>query len=32
MQIAKGCAARGLDVELVHPVTLLARAVRWEGA
>jgi glycolate oxidase iron-sulfur subunit len=30
MQIAKGCRARGLDLEVVHPVTLLARAVRWE--
>jgi glycolate oxidase iron-sulfur subunit len=30
MQIAKGCRARGLDVEVIHPVTLLARAVRWE--
>jgi glycolate oxidase iron-sulfur subunit len=26
MQIAKGCRARGLDVEVVHPVELLARA------
>ena len=26
MQIAQGCRARGLDVELVHPVELLARA------
>jgi len=31
LQIASGCRRRGLDVELVHPVTLLARAVRWEG-
>ena len=30
LQIAKGCRARGLDIEVVHPVTLLARAVRWE--
>jgi glycolate oxidase iron-sulfur subunit len=30
MQIAKGCRVRGLDVEVIHPVTLLARAVRWE--
>jgi glycolate oxidase iron-sulfur subunit len=28
LQIAKGCRARGLDVEIVHPVTLLARAAR----
>ena len=26
MQIAKGARARGLDLEIVHPVTLLARA------
>jgi glycolate oxidase iron-sulfur subunit len=26
MQIAKGARARGLDLEVVHPVTLLARA------
>ena len=26
MQIAKGARARGLDLELVHPVTLLARS------
>lgn len=26
MQIAKGCRERGLDVEVVHPVELLARA------
>jgi len=26
LQIAQGCRARGLDVELVHPVELLARA------
>ncbi|HEV8472039.1 MAG TPA: (Fe-S)-binding protein [Methylomirabilota bacterium] len=32
MQIAKGCRARGLDVEVLHPVTLLARAARWEDA
>ena len=30
MQIARGARARGLDLELVHPVTLLARAMRWE--
>jgi glycolate oxidase iron-sulfur subunit len=28
LQIAKGCAARGLDVEVVHPVELLWRAAR----
>jgi glycolate oxidase iron-sulfur subunit len=28
LQIAKGCRARGVDVEVVHPVELLARAVR----
>lgn len=28
LQIAKGCRAHGLDVEVVHPVELLARAVR----
>ena len=27
LQIAKGCRARGLDVEIVHPVELLARAM-----
>jgi glycolate oxidase iron-sulfur subunit len=27
MQIAKGCRERGVDVEVVHPVELLARAV-----
>jgi len=26
MQIAKGARARGLDLETVHPVTLLARS------
>jgi glycolate oxidase iron-sulfur subunit len=30
LQIARGCRERGLGVEVVHPVTLLARAVRWE--
>jgi glycolate oxidase iron-sulfur subunit len=30
LQIAKGCRERGLDLEVIHPVTLLARAVRWE--
>jgi glycolate oxidase iron-sulfur subunit len=28
LQIAKGCRARGVDVEVVHPVELVARAVR----
>jgi len=28
LQIAQGCRARGLDVELVHPVELLMRSVR----
>lgn len=31
LQIASGCRRRGLDVEVIHPVTLLARAVRWEA-
>lgn len=31
LQIATGCRRRGVDVEVIHPVTLLARAVRWEG-
>jgi glycolate oxidase iron-sulfur subunit len=30
MQIARGARDRGLDLEVVHPVTLLARAMRWE--
>ena len=30
MQIARGARERGLDLELVHPVTLLAHAMRWE--
>ncbi|HEY7518310.1 MAG TPA: heterodisulfide reductase-related iron-sulfur binding cluster [Methylomirabilota bacterium] len=30
LQIASGCRRRGIDVEVIHPVTLLARAVRWE--
>jgi len=30
MQIARGARERGLDLAVVHPVTLLARAVRWE--
>jgi len=28
LQIAKGCRERGLDLEVLHPVTLLARSVR----
>jgi glycolate oxidase iron-sulfur subunit len=31
LQIASGCRRRGVTVEVVHPVTLLARAVRWEA-
>jgi glycolate oxidase iron-sulfur subunit len=31
MQIAKGARARGLDLEVVHPVTLLARAAGVEA-
>jgi glycolate oxidase iron-sulfur subunit len=27
LQIARGCRERGLDVEVVHPVTLVARAL-----
>jgi len=30
LQIARGARERGLDLEVVHPVTLLARALRWE--
>jgi glycolate oxidase iron-sulfur subunit len=30
LQIANGCRRRGVDIEVVHPVTLLARAVQWE--
>ena len=30
LQIANGCRRRGVDIEVVHPVTLVARAVRWE--
>jgi glycolate oxidase iron-sulfur subunit len=26
MQIAKGCRARGLDIEVLHPITLVAQA------
>jgi glycolate oxidase iron-sulfur subunit len=32
LQIAKGCRERGLDVEVVHPVELLARAVGGEAS
>jgi glycolate oxidase iron-sulfur subunit len=32
LQIASGCRRRGVDVEVIHPVTLLARAVRWEAS
>jgi glycolate oxidase iron-sulfur subunit len=32
LQIAGGARRRGLDLEVIHPVTLLARAVRWEGS
>jgi glycolate oxidase iron-sulfur subunit len=31
LQIAKGCRQRGLDVEVIHPVELLARSVRAAG-
>ena len=31
LQIASGCRRRGVPVEVVHPVTLVARAARWEG-
>jgi glycolate oxidase iron-sulfur subunit len=31
LQIAKGCRQRGLDVEVVHPVELLARSVAVGG-
>ena len=32
LQIASGCRRRGIDIEAVHPVTLVARAVRWEAS
>jgi glycolate oxidase iron-sulfur subunit len=32
MQIAKGVRARGTSIEVVHPVELLARAIRGEGS
>jgi glycolate oxidase iron-sulfur subunit len=31
LQIASGCRRRGVEVEVIHPVTLVARAVRWEA-
>ena len=31
LQIASGCRRRGLDVEVIHPVTLVARAIRREA-
>ncbi|MEI6872552.1 MAG: (Fe-S)-binding protein, partial [Verrucomicrobiota bacterium] len=31
LQLVNGLRARGLDVEVVHPVTLLARAYRAEA-
>jgi glycolate oxidase iron-sulfur subunit len=30
MQIARGARERGLNLEVLHPVSLLARAMRWE--
>jgi glycolate oxidase iron-sulfur subunit len=30
LQIASGCRRRGVDIEVIHPVTLVARAIRWE--
>jgi glycolate dehydrogenase iron-sulfur subunit len=32
LQIAKGCRERGIEIEVVHPVTLLARSLREAGA
>jgi glycolate oxidase iron-sulfur subunit len=32
LQIAKGCRERGLDLEVVHPVELLARAMSGASA
>jgi len=32
LQIARGCRARGLDVEVLHPVELLARSAAAAGA
>jgi glycolate dehydrogenase iron-sulfur subunit len=31
LQIASGCRRRGVEVEVIHPVTLVARAVQWEA-
>jgi glycolate oxidase iron-sulfur subunit len=31
LQIAAGCRRRGLDIEVIHPVTLVARAARGEA-
>ena len=31
LQIASGCRRRGVEIEVIHPVTLVARAVRWEA-
>jgi glycolate oxidase iron-sulfur subunit len=31
LQIASGCRRRGVEVEVIHPVTLVARAARWEA-
>ena len=30
LQIARGARERGFELEVLHPVTLLARAMRWE--
>jgi glycolate oxidase iron-sulfur subunit len=32
LQVINGCQARGLNVRVVHPVTLLAEAYRRESA
>ena len=31
LQIASGARRRGVEIEVIHPVTLVARAVRWEA-
>jgi glycolate oxidase iron-sulfur subunit len=31
LQIASGSRRRGVEIDVVHPVTLVARAVRWEA-
>ena len=31
LQIASGCRRRGVEIEVIHPVTLVARAIRWEA-